>query len=113
MPDEQEADNDLSTYADELLPAAVAEVNRLGGEHGVNVFGYCFGGVLALLYAAGHPNDPINSLLVMATPVDFDQMPKAMSIVGGAGVKPEHLIDSSGNVPASVVRSSFTALPDL
>lgn len=110
VPDEEESGNDLSVYSDQLIPAAVAEVNRLGGDQGVNVFGYCFGGVLSLLYAAGHPDDPINSLLVMATPVDFDEMPKAMSGLGAGGIQPGHVLDASGNVPASAVRASFTML---
>jgi polyhydroxyalkanoate synthase len=110
IPDEQEADNDLAVYSDQLIPAAVAEVHRLSGGQDVNVFGYCFGGLLSLLYAAGHPDDPINSLLVMATPVDFSEMPKAMSGVGSHGIAPEDLLDASGNVPASAVRASFTFL---
>lgn len=110
VPDEEEANNGLDVYTDELLPAAVAEVNRLGGDHGVNVFGYCFGGVLSLLYAAGHRDAPIHSLVVMATPVDFQEMPKAMAGVGSHGIAPQNLIDSSGNVPAATIRAGFAML---
>ncbi len=111
VPDEDDADNDLSTYADELIPAAVASVNKMGGNQGVNLFGYCFGGVLSLIYAARHTDDPINSLMVMATPVDFDHMPEPLRLAGGdTGVDPEAVIDSTGNVPAAAVRSGFTML---
>ncbi|MCP5027580.1 MAG: alpha/beta fold hydrolase [Actinomycetia bacterium] len=110
VPDEEESNNDLAAYTDHLLPAVVAEVDKLTGEHGVNVFGYCFGGLLSLLYAAGHPEDPINSLLVMATPIDFDEMPKAMSAVGAEGIDPADLLDANGNVPAAAVRASFSML---
>ncbi|MFT7646277.1 MAG: polyhydroxyalkanoate synthase [Candidatus Poriferisodalaceae bacterium] len=110
VPDEEEANHDLSTYSDVLIPAAIAEVNRMTGENGVHVFGYCFGGLLSLLYAAGHPDDPINSLVVMATPIDFTQMPKAMSGVGVGGIKPENILDSSGNVPAATIRAGFSML---
>ena len=79
VPDEEDAGNTLETYVDELIPQAVATVNQRGGDRGVTVFGYCFGGVLALLYAARHPEDPVRNLVVMATPVDFTQMPEAMS----------------------------------
>lgn len=110
VPDAEESNNDLAVYSDQLIPAAVAKVNSLTGGHGVNVFGYCFGGLLALLYASAHPDDPINSLTVMATPVDFTEMPKAMSGVGANGIDPEDLLDANGNVPASAVRASFTML---
>ena len=79
VPDEEEANNTLETYCDELLPQAVAKVNQMGGENGVTVFGYCYGGLLSLLYAAGDPDDPVRNLVVMATPVDFAKMPVAMT----------------------------------
>lgn len=110
VPDEEEANNTLETYCDELLPQAVAEVNQMGGENGVTVFGYCYGGLLSLLYAAGHPDDPVRNLVVMATPVDFTKMPAAMTGVGKGGIHPEHLMDHTGNVPAEAVRASFTLL---
>ena len=110
VPDESDAANRFETYVDELIPEAVATVNEAGGDVGVTVFGYCLGGVLALLYAAGHPNDPINSLVVMATPVDFEEMPPAMRGVGRLAVNPDHLVDETGNVPAASVRSSFIML---
>jgi polyhydroxyalkanoate synthase len=110
VPDEDDAANTLETYVDHLLPQAVDVVDRAGGGEGVTVFGYCFGGLLALLYAAGHTDDPIRNLVVMATPVDFDHMPPAMSGVGRGGIDPDHVIDSTGNVPASSVRASFSLL---
>ncbi len=108
VPDEGDADNRLETYVDELLPAAVAQVDAAGGGNGVTIFGYCFGGVLSLLYASGHPTDPIRNLAVMATPVDFEQMPPAMKL--GGSLHPDHVIDHTGNVPAHRVRGSFSLL---
>ena len=52
VPDEEEANNTLETYCDELLPQAVAKVNQMGGDNGVTVFGYCYGGLLSLLYGS-------------------------------------------------------------
>jgi polyhydroxyalkanoate synthase len=110
VPDEEDAGNTLETYVDHHLPEVVAVVDRLGENHGVTVFGYCFGGLLSLLYAAGHPGDPIRNLVVMATPVDFEHMPAAMSGVGANGIDPDHILDRTGNVPAEAVRASFTLL---
>ncbi|MEM9561376.1 MAG: alpha/beta fold hydrolase [Actinomycetota bacterium] len=110
VPDEDDAGNTLEYYVDGLLPQSVDVVNRMGGDQGVTVFGYCYGGLLSLLYAAGHTDDPIRNLVVMATPVDFDHMPPAMSGVGAGGIDPDHVIDSTGNVPAATVRTSFALL---
>lgn len=110
VPDEEDADNSLDLYVDDLLPEVVDTVNTMGGDLGVTVFGYCFGGLLSLLYAAGHPDDPIKNLVVMATPVDFSEMPAAMSGVGKDGIDPGHILDANGNVSAEVVRAGFTML---
>jgi len=110
VPDELEASNDLSTYADELLPALVREVCHLTGSDTVTMFGYCFGGVLSLLYAAAHPSDPISALAVMATPIDFSAMGPMTGIIQAGRVDPESMLDRTGNVPADVMRNSFRLL---
>lgn len=110
QPDEAEATYTLETYVDGMLPQAVEVANRLGGDNGVTLFGYCYGGLLSLLYAAAHPEGPVRNLAVMATPVDFDQMPPAMSGVGEHGIDPDHVLDRTGNVPAATVRASFNLL---
>ncbi len=110
IPDEEDAQNTLETYVDDLIPRAVATANEQGGDIGVTVFGYCFGGVLALLYAARNTGDPVRNLVVMATPVDFTKMPEVMTGVGGDGIDPKTLIDRTGNVPASTIRQAFTLL---
>ncbi len=55
VPDELEAGFTLATYCDDYLPRAVSAVAAEAGSDAVTVYGYCLGGVLALLYAAGHP----------------------------------------------------------
>jgi polyhydroxyalkanoate synthase len=96
VPDELEADNDLSTYSDELLPALVREVCRIAAADEVTMFGYCFGGV--------------RSLAVMATPIDFSQMGPMTGIIQAGRVDPESMLDRTGNVPADVMRNSFRLL---
>ncbi len=109
-PNEADAGNTLETYTHAMLPRAVRTINSRHDEVGVTVFGYCFGGILTLLYAASNPDDPIANLVQLATPVDFEAMPPAMMIAGSNGVQPEHVIDETGNVPASAVRGSFSLL---
>lgn len=107
IPDELEAENTLETYADDYIPGAVREVLRVSEAASVNVFGYCFGGVLSLLYAAGHTEDPIRSLSVLATPIDFSAMGTLTSLLSEGNVAPQDLLDPTGNVPAEVVLNGF------
>lgn len=109
-PDEMDADNTLETYCDGYLPDMVRAVQRESGSDEVNIFGYCFGGLLSLLYAAGHPDDGMRSLAVMATPVDFGAMGPMGALLQEGKVDPTDLIDPTGNVPADVMRNSFRLL---
>jgi polyhydroxyalkanoate synthase len=104
-PDEEESTNTLETYCDEHLPDAVRAVCAASGAASVTMFAYCFGGVLALLYAAAHPDDPVSALAVMATPVDFSALGAMTALL--RRTEPHDLLDDSGNVPPEVVRDSF------
>ena len=74
VPDELDAENDLERYVDGYVPRAIAAVQRETGSDEVTLAGYCLGGVLAAIYAAGHEDAPVRNLILMATPVDFDEM---------------------------------------
>ena len=110
VPDEAEAGNGLSTYVDELLPGAVEAVLDDSGQDAVQLIGYCYGGLLSLLLGAAHPDLPVASLITMATPVDFDEMGMFGRVFEGSRLRPEDLLDETGNVPAEVIRNSFRVL---
>jgi poly[(R)-3-hydroxyalkanoate] polymerase subunit PhaC len=108
--DERHAQERLEDYADEYLPEAVRRTGRAAGSETVNLFGYCFGGVLALLYAARHTDAPLRSLTVMATPVDFSQWGVWREMAEEGRLSVDDILDENGNVPASAVRQSFRLL---
>jgi polyhydroxyalkanoate synthase subunit PhaC len=109
VPDELESDFTLATYCDDYLPRAVSAVAAEAGSEAVTVYGYCLGGVLALLYAAGHPDDPVANLITMATPVDFSGLGPLSALMDGR-VPPEDLVDATGNVPPGVIFNAFRTL---
>jgi polyhydroxyalkanoate synthase len=109
-PDERDANNRLEDYADDYIPAAVARVLELSGTDELNLFGYCFGGDLTLLYAAHHPDAPLRSLTVLATPVDFRHMGPLADIFSVGGMEVDSVVDQDGNVPPSVVVQGFRTL---
>ena len=108
--DERDADNTLEDYVDGYLPAAVDRVLEAADAEELNLLGYCFGGVLSLLYAAHHPEAPLRSLTTMATPVDFSDFGVFGSLVQEGRVEVGSILDENGNVPASAVRESFRLL---
>ena len=110
VPDERDAGNDLSTYVDELLPAAVDAVLDGTGADQVNLIGYCYGGLLSLLLGAAHPDLPVRSLVTMATPVHFERMGLLGSMFREGRLQPDDLVDETGNVPAEAIRTAFRVL---
>src|ERR671926_1500439 len=109
-PDERDAQNGLEDYVDDYIPAAVERIRELSGCDEINLFGYCFGGDLSLLYAAHHPDAPLRSLTVLATPVDFRHMGPLADIFRVGGLEVDTVVDENGNVPPSVVVQGFRTL---
>ena len=110
VPDERDAGNDLSTYVDDLLPAAVDAVLDDSGEDALSVIGYCYGGVLTLLLGAAHPDLPVASVVTMATPVRFDELGLMGRVFTDSRLEPDDLVDETGNVPPEVIRNAFRVL---
>jgi polyhydroxyalkanoate synthase len=107
IPDAVEAGNTLETYCDEYLPRAARAVLKTSGADGLTLFGYCLGGVLALLTTAGHPDLPVRRLALLATPLDFAELGPMANLLNNGRLQPEELLDETGNVPASTLLEGF------
>jgi poly[(R)-3-hydroxyalkanoate] polymerase subunit PhaC len=110
VPDELDADNSFETYIDEYLPRALAAVRRETGSEEVTLAGYCLGGVLAALFAARHRRAGVRNLVLMATPMDFDEMGAMVAALKEGRLNPDDVLDETGNVPADVLYSGFFML---
>jgi len=95
---------------DGYLPRALAAVRRETGCAEVTLAGYCLGGVLATLYAAGRADAAVRNLVLMATPIDFGEMGAMVAILREGRLDPDDLIDDTGNVPADALYSGFYML---
>jgi len=85
-------------------------VRRTSGTDDVTMLGYCFGGVLAVLYAAGHMGPQLRNLVTMATPVDNTKMGPMSTMTAEGRIDPVTMIGEDGNVPASVIENGFKML---
>ncbi len=108
-PDAADADNSFETYCDEYIPFACAAAMRTSGVDELHVFGYCFGGVLSLIFAAGHPEIPLRTLSLMATPIDFAAMGGLTSVLRDPRIDLSDFVDETGNVPAEAVLRGLTS----
>jgi polyhydroxyalkanoate synthase subunit PhaC len=110
VPDEMDADNSFETYVEEYIPRAVAAVQRDSGCAELTLAGYCMGGVLAILYASRYADAPVRNLILMATPLDFDEMGAMVAALREGRLHADDLVDETGNVPADVLYSGFFML---
>jgi polyhydroxyalkanoate synthase len=87
-PGQADADRTISTYVSRYLPRAVRSLLRTSGAADLTMIGYCMGGNLALLAAAGHPQLPIRNLITVATPVDMQGSRRSSSRISTGHATP-------------------------
>jgi polyhydroxyalkanoate synthase len=103
----------LEHWVDEVIPKAVQKVSEDSGGQSVQVVGWCLGGIMSLLSAAGNKDMPLSSLALIASPFDFEKMTMAGPIrflgelTGGRLVS--GLYRALGGAPASLVSLGFRA----
>ncbi|THD37432.1 MAG: alpha/beta fold hydrolase [Sphingomonas sp.] len=100
----------LESYVLDFLPAAVARVKAETDEPDITVVGYCFGGVLSLLWAALHPQTGLANLVTFTTPVDFSKMEMFQTWADRRFFDVDKLVDTFGNCPGDYLYTAFDML---
>jgi polyhydroxyalkanoate synthase len=100
----------LDSYVLDFLPQAVARVADETGEPDVSVIGYCFGGVLSLLWAALEGTGRLANLVTFTTPVDFSRMDMFQAWADRRFFDVDRLVDTFGNCPGDYLYTAFDML---
>lgn len=100
----------IEDYVLDFIPECVRRVQEDSGETDVNIIGYCFGGVLSLLYASIFSQGPLKSLVCFTTPIDFREMKLFQNFSDKRYFNVDQLVDGVGNVPPELILSSFEML---
>ena len=100
----------LEDYAFDFIPDCAERVMRDCGEKEVSIIGYCFGGVLSVMYAAAHPGGPLRNLVCFTTPIDFSKMGLFNRWSDAQFFDVDRLVDTLGNVPSDLIFTSFEML---
>lgn len=103
----------ISDYVADLLPECIAQVREHSGEEGVTLVGYCLGGIFCTLYAARENRGPLRNLLLIATPINGEGMVLQRKLLTSQGLDPDLLVDTLGNIPASMIEGAFQMLRPL
>lgn len=100
----------MEDYVLDFIPDCIQRVQRDSGETDVSVIGYCFGGVLSVLYGSIFSDGPMKNLICFTTPIDFRQMTLFQNFSDRRYFDVDKLVDSVGNVPPELIFSSFEML---
>ena len=92
------------------LHDAVRAVQELSGVKRINVLGYCFGGLLSLMWTALYP-ETVKNLVTLATPVDA-RMPDnpLFAVAARMSELVNPIIDTYGNCPGWLINACFKSM---
>jgi len=104
-PDSSIKNMTLEDHIQHCVDKSVKKVLEVSGQQNISLFGYCWGGIFALGYAAIHP-EIVKNLILHATPVDLE---KTDSVIENftRHVDADKLVDAIGNVPGSLINLAF------
>ena len=95
----------IGHFVNKYLDKSVDFIRKITKSDKVSLFGYCWGGDLALMYAALHP-EKVKNLITIATPGDFD-LDNSLLAVWTRAIKENYLLDAFGNLPGTVLNAAF------
>jgi polyhydroxyalkanoate synthase subunit PhaC len=95
----------LEDYAHEYVENSVEKIKEITGSDKVSIFGYCWGGIFALIYSAIHPQS-VKNLILHATPIDIE---KTNEVVENwtEHIDADELVKAYGNVPGRFLNLAF------
>jgi polyhydroxyalkanoate synthase subunit PhaC len=104
-PSSKDRKQTIGYYVNNYLADAIDHITKHTGSDKISLFGYCWGGNLALMLAALHPNK-INNIITLATPGDFSVDNNLLSI-WTRNINPDNIADTFGNIPGAFINSAF------
>ena len=98
-------------YVNEEIANAVRAVQIHENVEQVDLVGYCFGALLALLYAASHPAN-VKTLVTLTIPFDMSvrELPSSNLVDSMSDVTVDLITQVYGNCPAWMVNANFLAM---
>lgn len=95
----------IGHFVNKYIDKSVDFIRKITNSDKVSLFGYCWGGDLALMYSALHP-EKVKNLVTIATPGDFD-LDNSLLSVWTRSIKEDYLLDAFGNVPGMLLNAAF------
>jgi polyhydroxyalkanoate synthase len=95
----------IGHFVNRYLDKSIDFIRKITKSDKVSLLGYCWGGDLALMYAAIHP-EKVKNLITIATPGNFDLDDSLLSVWTKA-IKENYLLNAFGNLPGTILNAAF------
>jgi len=101
----------LEHWFEEVIPKAIEAAAADSAADGVDVIGWCLGGIMAMLAVADRQDLPVRAIATVASPFDFTQVPLVaplrplVNVAGGAA--PTAIYKALGGAPAPIVKRAY------
>ena len=89
------------------MPHAIDETVRVSGAGGLVLYGYCMGGLFALMHSAVHDDPRVKAIVTIGSPIDAHKMALVQLFVQNAHGQIQALSKKLGNVPGVVSSTAF------
>ncbi len=104
-PDSSYKNLTLDDYAHEYVENSVEKIKEITGSDKVSLFGYCWGGIFAIIYSALHPQN-VKNLIIHATPIDLESTNEVIEN-WTKHINADGLVKTYGNVPGGFLNLAF------
>jgi polyhydroxyalkanoate synthase subunit PhaC len=93
----------LDNYILDYIPRAVTKVLQTSNAKEISLLGYCMGGTMTAIFTALHPNLPIRNLILLTSPIDFENAGHYSNWLDKRYFNLDKLVDTLGNVPFELI----------
>ncbi|MER1985336.1 MAG: class III poly(R)-hydroxyalkanoic acid synthase subunit PhaC [Solibacillus sp.] len=93
----------LDDYILDYIPRAVKKVLQTSGAKEISLLGYCMGGTMTATFVALHPHLPIRNLILLTSPIDFEDAGHYTNWLDKRYFNLDKLVDTLGNVPFELI----------
>jgi class III poly(R)-hydroxyalkanoic acid synthase PhaC subunit len=95
----------IGHFVNKYMDKSIDFIRKITKSDKVSLLGYCWGGDLAIIYAALHP-EKVRNLITIATPGDFE-LDYSLLAIWTKAMKENYLLDTFGNLPGIMLNAAF------
>lgn len=106
-PDKADERVTLDHYVLDWVPKAVDATLQASGREGLVLYGYCMGGLFALMHTATHKDARVKAIVTIGSPVDAHKLGLLSWVVRVGHKEIELLSRKLGNVPGPISSAAF------